>query len=65
MLSIPTKFYNVSMSELVCIDHFLNDVDSFHVDIGILVFDCHTPSSPSTATPTPSEIVDSPFPRSC
>ena len=56
---------NVSKSKFVCIDIFLDDIDSFHADIGTLVFYCHAPpSSLSTTTSTPSKIVDSPSPHS-
>ena len=56
---------NVSKSKFIFIDIFLDDIDSFHADIGTLVFDFHAPSSLSTTTSTPSKIVDSPPPRSC
>ena len=52
------------MSKLVHIDHFLNDTDSFHANIGTFIFYCHALSSPSTATPTLCEIVDSLLPCS-
>ena len=55
---------NVSKSKFVCIDIFLDDIDSFHANIGTLVFDCHAPSSLCMTTSTPSKIVDSPPPHS-
>ena len=56
--SIHIESYNVSKSELVRIGHFFDDTDSFHVDIGTMVFDYHALPSSSTITPTPSKFVD-------
>ena len=61
--SILVESHNVSKSELVHVDPFLDDINSFLTYINALVLDHYAPS-PSTTTPTPSKVVDPLFPRS-
>ena len=64
LFSITIEFHNVSKIEFIHINHFLDNTDSFIVDSGTLVLNCHTPFSLPMATPTPFEIVHPPPPCS-
>ena len=61
--SILVESHNVSKSELVHVDPFLDDINSFLTYTNALVLDHYAPS-PSTTTPTPSKVVDPLFPHS-
>ena len=56
--SIPFESHNIFESELVHIDNFLDEIDSFLVDTGTLVLDHHASSSFPMVTSTPYETID-------
>ena len=64
LFSITIEFHNVSKIEFIHINHFLDNIDSFVVDSGTLVLNCHTPFSLPMATPIPFETVHPPPPCS-